>query len=275
MILDPTNCILGEGPLWHPERNEFFWFDIVQKRLHSETRVYDLPFHASAAGWVDRDTLLIASEVGLHRFNLADGSFSDIVPLEAELSTNRSNDGRADPMGGFWIGTMSKTEEARQGSFYRYYKGELRMLWPGITVPNAQCFAPDGRTVYFSDTPTHRVMAAPLDEEGWPDGRPSVALDFSDEGLYPDGACTDAAGNIWIAFWGKGRVDGFTPTGKLIRSFDFPCPQTTCPAFGGAGYNRLLCTSAARDLSDGNPDNGRTFVLDTDLTGRPEPRVLL
>lgn len=274
-VFDTSVCTLGEGPLWHPERAEVLWFDIVNRRLHSASRQWDFAEMVSAAGWISRDEVLIASETRLFRFHLETGVDQTVYPLESDLPTTRSNDGRADPMGGFWIGTMAKDEAKGAGSFYRYYKGELRKLWGGITVPNAQCFAPDGRTAYFSDTPTHQVMRVALDANGWPCAAPEVALDFTAQGWYPDGAVTDAAGNLWVAFWGRGCVEGFAPDGRPLGRYDFPCPQTTCPAFGGADFSRLYCTSAARDLTDANPANGQTFAVDTSFKGRAEPRVLL
>ena len=274
-VFNTTRCTLGEGPLWHPERGELLWFDIIGQRLHSASRHWDFSEMVSAAGWISRDALLIASELRLFRFDLETGVQQTLCALEADTAATRSNDGRADPMGGFWIGTMAKDEAKGAGAFYRYAKGELRKLWGGITVTNALCFAPDGRTAYFSDTPTHQVMRVALDAQGWPCAQPQVALDFTDKGWFPDGAVTDAAGDLWIAFWGRGCVEGYTPTGEKLATHDFPCPQTTCPAFGGAEFNRLYCTSAARGLTDGNPANGQTFALETKINGRAEPRVLL
>lgn len=275
MIYDATQCILGEGPLWHPERGELFWFDIVGKRLHRKGQSWEFPGHVSAAGWVDRDTLLVASETALHRFDLTTGASDLVTPLEAHIPGNRSNDGRADPYGGFWIGTMSKSEEAGAASFYRYYRGELRQLWAGATVTNAQCFSPDGSFAHFSDTVTHKVMRVRLDRDGWPAGEPEVYLDFSAEGLYPDGAVIDAGGNMWLAHWAKGRVVGYDPKGREIGRFEVPAPQSTCPAFGGPELTTLFVTSAARDMTDGNPAHGQTFAFETDIKGQAEPRVIL
>ena len=109
-VFDIRRCELGEGPLWHPERKQLYWFDIPGKRLLTQNddgpQEWHFPGCVSAAGWIDRDTLMIASETALFRFNLETGSKRDIVALESDNPVTRSNDGRADPFGGFWIGTM-------------------------------------------------------------------------------------------------------------------------------------------------------------------------
>ncbi|MEL6588225.1 MAG: SMP-30/gluconolactonase/LRE family protein, partial [Pseudomonadota bacterium] len=125
-IYDTRRCNLGEGPLWHPTRQELFWFDIIGKTLHSKAQSWTFDEHVSAAGWVDDTTLLVASETALFRFDLTTGDRTDICALEADNPVTRSNDGRADPQGGFWIGTMGKEAEPKAGAIYRFYKGELR-----------------------------------------------------------------------------------------------------------------------------------------------------
>ena len=103
-VYDDRVCALGEGPLWHPIRQQFFWFDIVGKRLLTRTdagpQEWQFDENVSAAGWIDNDTLLMASETGLWRFSLIDGSCELVVSLEADNPVTRSNDGRADPWGG-------------------------------------------------------------------------------------------------------------------------------------------------------------------------------
>ena len=177
---DTRQCLLGEGPLWHPERGQFFWFDILGQRLLSQQDGAPLEWQfdevVSAAGWINRDTLLIASETALFTFNLETGARETLTPLEADNPTTRSNDGRADPAGGFWIGTMGKSAEPGAGAIYRFYRGELRQLFPDITIPNSICFAPDGSTAYFADTLTGLIKRAPLDAQGWPSAAPEIFL---------------------------------------------------------------------------------------------------
>jgi sugar lactone lactonase YvrE len=280
---DDRTCLLGEGPLWHPERQQLFWFDIMGKRLL--TRTEDGPVHwqfdrhVSASGWIDRDTLLIASENDLFRFDLEKGEEERIAPLEADNPVTRSNDGRADPFGGFWIGTMGKHAERGGGALYRFYRGEVVRLRDNVTIPNATCFAPDGRTAFFADTAEHIVWRVPLDAEGWPKAEWEVWLDHRASGINPDGAVVDAEGRFWCAEWGGGRVACYDADGFLIEEISLDVPQPTCPAFGGEGLSALFLTSARQGLPldeiDDAPRSGMTFMVSTTIHGQPEHQVKL
>jgi sugar lactone lactonase YvrE len=271
--LDDTRADLGEGPLWHPERGQLFWFDITAGRMHSPGRLWQFREMVSAAGWIDRDRLLIASETRLFRFDLATGAETTLCALDAANPATRSNDGRADPQGGFWIGTMGKKAEPGAGAIWRWYRGTLRCLFPGITIPNAIAFAPDGRTAFFTDTPTRRVMRVALDAEGWPAGAPAVWLDLAGTDLNPDGAVVDAAGVLWLAQWGAGRVAAYGEGGRFLRAVAFPAAHTSCPAFGGAGLADLYCTSAREGLTEPGPLDGATFRAEGIGRGQAEHRV--
>lgn len=185
-IYDNRRCSLGEGALWHPERQQLFWFDIIGKRLLSVQDGQQLEWqfdnNVSAAGWIDRDNLLIASDNAFLTLNLETGAVTHLLDLEADNATTRSNDGRADPWGGFWIGTMGRKAEPGAGTIYRLFQGEVRPLFRGITITNTICFAPDGSQAYFSDTARQQIMVQPLDEDGWPQGDARVFLDLSGSG---------------------------------------------------------------------------------------------
>ena len=161
MIFDDRNCELGEGALWHPIREELFWFDILNRTLHSQTRSWTFPEYVSAAGWISADDLLVACETGLFRLNLITGDRQTVAT--AGTPETRSNDGRADRQGGFWFGTMGKKAEKGAGAIWRWYRGELRQLFPGVTIPNSICFTPDGSAAHFSDTAAGKVMKVALD----------------------------------------------------------------------------------------------------------------
>jgi sugar lactone lactonase YvrE len=280
---DDRACALGEGALWHPGRGQLYWFDITAGRLHTREdgapRTYEIGEMASAAGWIDRNTLLIATETALRTLDLATGALARLHDLEAGNPATRSNDGRADPWGGFWIGTMGKEGEEGAGAIYRLHRGELRRLHGRITIPNAICFAPGAPLAYWTDTPTQVVMRQPLDPEtGWPAGEPEPHLDLSGTSRRPDGAVTDAAGNLWIAEYGGGRVTCSASDGALLSVHEVGGAHSTCPAFGGPDLTTLFVTTARQGLSGerlADPAQGCTFAIPNAGRGRPEPRVIL
>jgi sugar lactone lactonase YvrE len=276
----PHRCQLGEGPLWHPERGQLFWFDILGKQLHCDDgRSWRFEHHVSAAGWVSRDALLIASEVALFRFDIETGAQAHICALEADNQITRSNDGRADPWGGFWIGTMGKAAEPDAGAIYRYYKGTLRQLFAPVTISNAIAFAPDRSCAYWADTALGTVFRVTLDPEGWPAGAPETYLDLGQEGLNPDGAIVLADGSYLNAQWGAARVARYGADGTFLEAFALPTPHVTCPAMGGPDLTTLFATSAQQGLSAAqlaqDVHAGQTFATQTTLKGLPEYQVIL
>lgn len=282
-IFDDRSCELGEGPLWHPERQQLFWFDIVNRKLlaRSGDRQQSWSFSdmVSAAGWIDRDHLLIVGERALLRFNIETGEHETIAELALGEGL-RTNDGRADPWGGMWFSSMSKKAEAGAGAIFRFYKGQITELYSEITIPNAICFSPDRRFAYFADTEPSVIKRVALDAEtGMPDGEPEIFLDLAADGLNPDGAVTDAEGNLWNAQWGASRVAVYDPQGTLIKTIAIGAPHSSCPAFGGEDMTAMFCTTAreglsAQDLSDA-PESGMVFAAKEAGRGLPEPRVIL
>jgi len=278
-IFDSTVCTLGEGPLWHPTRLCLFWFDILSNRLYlsekDKTQHWEFHENVSAAGWINESELLLASETSLNVFNTTTGGITHLHPLELKNKYTRSNDGRADPWGGFWISTMGKTAKTNAGAIYRYYKGELRKLRSNITIPNAICFSPTGSLAYFSDTSSQVIYKWRLSEkDGWPLGESEIFVDLRSKNLNPDGAVVDLQGNVWNAVWGAGQVICYSPNGDYKTHIDFGTQQVTCPAFGGNGFSNLFVTSAAIRMND--LDAGKTFLAtDIGFIGQEEHQVIL
>ena len=275
-VFDLRVCHLGEGPLWHPVQERWYWFDILQNQLLAkDTRgSYSWEFDemVSAAGWIDKNNLLIASETGLYTFNTRSQNDTRhlIVELESNNQQTRSNDGRADPWGGFWIGTMGKHAEPGLGSIYRYYQGQMRQLVTGIAISNAICFAPNKTCAYYTDTPSQQIMRQPLDRQGWPKGQAELFIDLRAQNLNPDGAVIDRYGNLWNAQWGASQVACYNPAGELIKRVIFPAQQISCPAFGGLNMDLLLVTSAAVDADKKDTSAGMTFTIGLDAFGLQE-----
>lgn len=278
MIFDDRPCELGEGALWHPVRNELFWFDILNRTLHSKAQSWSFAEMVSAAGWISAEELLIASETGLFRFNLATGERAAVA--SAGSPATRSNDGRADRQGGFWFGTMGKKAEKGIGAIWRWHGGEVRQLFAGVTIPNSICFTPDGTAAHFSDTAEGKVLKVALDSAGWPKGEPVLWHDFARSGLNPDGAVIDAEGRFWNAQWGEGRVAAYGPDGVFLQAVETPgAPQSSCPAFGGTDLTTLFVTTALEHMDAEarakHPTSGQLFAFPATGKGLPEPQVIL
>lgn len=281
-IIEPS-CNLGEGPLWHPERERLYWFDIPLGRLHvcnhlgGQHHQWDFGEPASAAGWIDRETLLVATASGLQRFDIATGKWTTVIDLESDNPVTRSNDGRIGPDGSFWIGTMALDGSAREGAFYRYHNGHMDCLASQISIPNATCFSPDGTTAYLADTRKQIIWNWPLNENGHPVGERQIHINLREQDINPDGAVCDSEGYLWNAQWGAWRIARYAPDGSLDRVIELPVSQPTCPAFGGPDLKTLFITSAKEGLDDKDldkqPDAGKIMAVDLDVAGLPENRA--
>lgn len=271
---------LGEGPHYDRATDTAFWLDIAGRKLvehrfaAAETIVHDLPLMTSLIARIDAERQLLAAEDGLHVRDRANGALSRLMPLEADNAATRSNDGRVHPSGCLWIGTMGKKAEHEAGTIYWTDGSEARPLFRRITIPNSICFSPDGAAGYFADSKRNTVWRVEVDPAtGLPRGEPEAFLAARDlplGGVF-DGSIVDADGALWNAAWGGGSVSGFTPAGELIRTFQIPAAQATCPCFVGPNLDRLLVTSAFEGLGAAaraaDPGAGFTHVVDAGFRG--------
>jgi sugar lactone lactonase len=281
-------CELGEGPLWNPLLGRLFWFDILNQTMFSA----DVDGHivdrfifkdvVSAAAIIDRDTLAVAQAGALLRFSIPDDSSTLLVGLDDDIAGNRPNDGRTNHAGGFWIGTMSRgggSTGPGAGTLYQYREGRLQTVLDHITTPNSICFSPDGRTAYFTDTPTKMIRKCPIDPTtGLPNGPWEDFASTGDLGS-PDGSVVDAEGYLWNARWGGSAVVRHAPDGSVDRIVELPVSRVTCPALGGDDLKTLYITSAREGMTpeqlEAEPLAGSIFALRVDVPGLPEPLLKL
>jgi sugar lactone lactonase YvrE len=283
-------CELGEGPFWHPLRKQLFWFDIPNQTLYSADKsgamldrwIFD--DRAAAAAVINENELAVAVAGSLVRLNLDTNERSQIVPIEAEKPGNRTNDSRVNPAGGFWIGTMSRKgdDEPEVGSVYQYRNGAITTLFDQITIPNSICFSPDGKTAYFTDTPTRRILKRAIDPStGLPSGDWETFSDLEATGQvgFPDGSIVDAEGYLWNARWGGHSVVRHRPDGTVDRIIEVPTGRITCPALGGDDLKTLYITSAREGMTpeeiEAEPLAGSIFSIRVDTPGLPDPLLKL
>lgn len=285
-LLVDCRCLLGEGPLWHPGRQELFWFDIDGCELFCATAAgqilsrwqFDQP--VAAAGVVDNNTLLIAAADGLHRFDIASGARELYLPIEADNPRTRANDSRVNLAGGFWIGTMRRSGEGALGSLYQVRAGKIDTLLTGVDIPNSTCFSPDGRVAYFADTITRLIKKCAIDPEtGLPVGEWEVFADTRDLPGAPDGSVVDSEGFLWNARYGGSSVIRFAPDGTVADRVDVGASKVTCPCFGGEDLRTLYITSASHNMTEAEltkaPHAGSLFAVEVDVAGQAETAVVL
>lgn len=286
VILSDEPCELGEGPSYDPASDTLYWFDILASRMlekrlsDGETRIHQFSEMASAIATIDGERQMLLTETGLYVRDTSSGKLTLHVSVEAANAATRSNDARVHPSGALWFGTMGKKAEAGAGAIYWFYRGELRLLFPAISIPNSICFTEDGTTAYYADTGVNMLYRIDCDPDtGLPLGEPKLLVDHRGKTGGIDGSVVDRDGILWNACWGGGRIDAYAPDGKLVRTLPVPALQASCPAFVGAAADRLAVTSAWEGFDaagrHADPHAGKTFLLDLPVNGRHEPRVLI
>lgn len=281
----PARAQLGECPLWSPTEARLYWEDIDGRAVHRFDPATGVDEVRAAPGrpgslalTATPGRLLVAVEGRLSFLDWATGEWEDWIDLEPEGRGNRMNDGRCDPAGRFWVGTMFDPTSAEQatGSLYRIdADGRSTVTRTGIGVPNGLAFAPDGRTMYWADTHRDTVWAYDYDVDTGEARDERVFLDFSGLPGRPDGACIDEDGCYWIACVYGSAVLRVTPRGDVDRQFAVPTLKPTMPAFGGPSLSTLFITSigggGSHAVDPAQPSAGDLFAIETGYRGIPEP----
>ncbi|MEO0005842.1 MAG: hypothetical protein RJA20_38 [Bacteroidota bacterium] len=256
--LTDHRCLLGEGPVWDARRSSLFWVDILRGEIH-EYRPADGYSHTISFGeYVGavapyRDGRLMAAlKSGIVLLDPDTGEREAVGHPEAHLPGNRYNDGKCDPAGRFWVGSMSLQEEPGAGSLYMIdHDRSITRQLEGVTISNGLAWSNDHRTMYYIDTPTFEVAAFDYDIATGSISNRRVAIRIPETDGYPDGMTTDREGCLWIAHWDGWQVTRWDPhTGRKIHHIPMPAARVTSCAFGGDTGNDLYITSARTGLSE-------------------------
>ncbi len=282
----PAGARLGECPLWSTVEECLYWVDIEGRSVHrfdpatgtDDTRnTVGRPGSRAVTGEPGR--LLVATEHAVGWFDWESGSFAPWLELEPSGTQNRLNDGRCDPAGRFWVGSMWQRPDDRRfnGMLHRVDpSGTVTTFRRQIGVSNGLAFSPDGRTMYFADSLHRTVWAYDYDAATGTPTNERVFTDFSGLPGSPDGACVDEDGGYWIACVFGWAVARLTPDGSIDRIIEVPVEKPTMPAFGGPGLDTLFVTSIAGGSGDepaaDQPCAGGLLALDVGTRGIPEPR---
>ena len=290
---------LGESPFWHPDEESLYWVDIPARQIRranvskGTVESWTMPSEpgciAPARTQGKNAGLVIALRDGIYRARQWGGALELLAPALHDTATTRFNDGKADPLGRFWAGTIYEPRNAARAQLFsldgRGGRAPVLELKAGnATTANGLVWSPDAATLYWTDTPSHTIRAWdwdaasnvmrhervfqqwPVKPEGWQPGRPGY-------GGRPDGAAVDAEGNYYVAMFEGGRLLKLSPAGELLAEFAVPAQCPTMPCFGGADLKTLYLTTARHNRPAGElqrwPDSGCIFSMRVEVPGLP------
>ena len=280
--------LLGESPMWHPREQRLYYCDIPGQRLNRFDPASGELVHwsldsdvASCAPMLD-GALLLAMRDGLWRFDTASGRRTRLASPPYDPRNERFNDGKCDPQGRFWVGTIYEPRDPAIASLHCFSAGKLERRADGITVSNGLAWSPSGRTMYWSDTTAHTVYAFDFDgASGALTGRRVFARfdakphggDLETYGGRPDGAAVDVEGCYWVAMYEGQRLIRLSPDGEMLREVRLPVRCATMPCFGSADLKTIYITTAklnrpADELAQ-QPWAGCVLALKVDVPGLP------
>ncbi len=274
---------LGEGPVWDDRAGRLWWLDIVGGSVHrldpatGADEALDVHRPVGAVGLRARGGIVAAAEDSLGTIDEAAGRFEPLVRISADEHSTRLNDGKPDPAGRFWVGTMAYDERPGGGAFYRVDPDlSVTTILPSVTISNGLDWTADGRTMYYIDTASGGVDRFAFDARtGRVSDRRRVVTIPPGAG-HPDGMTLDAEGFLWVALYDGWAVHRYAPDGRLDRRIEVPAAQATSVAFGGDELDELYITTGREHFPpEGRPDQphaGGLFRIRPGVRGRPANR---
>ena len=279
LILD-AKAIVGEGALWHPHEKVLYWVDIEGKMLHifdpatEQDKAFPVKERIGTVVPLEKGGVIVALQNGIHKLDTKTEELTFIANPIKEKDI-RFNDGKCDPAGRFWVGTMAL--DARKGAavLYRIDTDKtIHQVLDNLTISNGIVWSADQKTMYFIDTPTGQVQAFDFNGKTGEIGNGRVVVEIAKSEGSPDGMAIDADGNLWIALHKGGAVGCWNPiTGKLLEKITVAAPQTTSCAFGGENLDTLYITSGTEGLTEKQqkqyPASGGIFAVKPGVRGVP------
>ena len=273
---------LAEGPHWWAEKGVLLWVDIEASRVGlfdpvtGLNRFLVVPSHVGAVVPMSDGELLVATAQGFVRLHPDSGVVSSLQDPEEDRPGNRFNDGKCDPWGRFWAGSMAYDFAAGAGSLWRVNADfSCVRQKQGLTISNGLAWSQDRGTLYLIDSPTRQVLAFPLTPSGDLLGEATACITIPKAwDALPDGMCIDAEGKLWIALFGGGAVTRWDPvSGLLLERLELPCRQVTSCCFGGPNLDQLFVTTARQEMDaaaiKAEPLAGGLFQAEVGVKGLP------
>lgn len=269
-------CVVGEGPLWHPDERRLYWLDIERGRIfryEPDSGAHEPVFQGEPVGGAtlqeDGALLLFMARGAVAIWR--DGQLSPVIDEIAAERASRFNDVIADPAGRVFCGTMPTGEQP--GRLYRLDPPHTLDVIQPVGQPNGMGFSPDRSLLYHTDTKQRRIFVSQYDHASGALTNQRVFVEIAPELGVPDGMTVDAEGFVWSANWGGGCLLRFDPDGTEVARIAFPASNVSSVTFGGADYSDIYVTTAGGDDKAANgPGAGALFRLRLGIRGLPEFR---
>jgi sugar lactone lactonase YvrE len=269
---------LGEGPIWSPQTNCVTWTDITQNIFHTAdidtgaTQSFSAPSMVGAIAYTRGGDYVAANQEGF-AFVGIDGKFSQLHSFLAD--DMRMNDGKVDPVGRFWAGSLALSFEAGRGSLYVLEKdGSYRSVLDKCTLSNGMGWSPDAHYFYYIDSIPGVLKRFDFDSVHGLISNPIDLITFDTSKGIPDGMSVSSDGKIVVALWDGGRVEIYEPDGTKATEIELGVSRPTSCTFGGTNGDVLIVTSASQGI-DCNKEGlaGKILaVTGTGLSGLPAHR---
>lgn len=248
---------LGEGPVWDAQQQRIIWVDIEQRKIHSyypatkQYKAFEAGQMVGAVALTERGRFVGALQNGFAFIDTEKNKVEKINDPESHLPGNRFNDGKCDPAGRFWAGTMSLKGEGNRGSLYLLDKRMVIKKLEGISCSNGLAWSTDCQTLYYIDSPTRCVKAFDYDLSSGEIENSRNIITISEKDGFPDGMTIDEQGMLWIALWDGGKVQRWDPTtSSLLLEIRLPVTNVTSCTFGGEDFTDLYITTAVQGLTE-------------------------
>jgi sugar lactone lactonase YvrE len=279
ICLADVGALVGEGPVWLRDERKILWVDIAGGSIFltdypsGSTRRFPVRSKVGAIVPRRRGGFIAASASGIYTLDPSLETWSFICHPESHLPGNRFNDGKCDPAGRLWVGSIDNEERERCGSLYVIHP-DLRCerILDGLFLSNGLDWSPDGSTFYLTDTLDRTIWAFDFDSQLCTLANRRAFASIDREGGYPDGLCVDGRGFVWSARWGGGCVVRYSPDGVIDSVWPVPAAKVSSCTFGGPDLRTLIVTTACHQLTPNDlrrqPAAGGLFHLDTGYTGQ-------
>ncbi len=265
--------VWGEGPIWHQER--LLYVDIESHKILAftpatgEEKIWNVGQRVGTVVPRAQGGLVWAGDDGFFFLNENTGVSTPIANPEPDLADNRFNDGKCDPAGRFWAGTIHLKKQPSAALYCLHTDLRVEKKFSPVTNSNGIIWSRDGGTMFYIDTPSKKIRAFDFDTATSAITNERVIWDTSADTSVPDGMTIDNQDRLWIAFCHGAKVVCFDPATKTVeQQIDFPCIETTACAFGGPDLQDLYITTGLKPGLE-EPLAGRLFVCRPGATGVP------